>query len=129
MTRSPLPQDLAVDIYRTMTRIDACNRRIEQLLAAGALQFQYYPCGGQEAIPAAIAPLLQPDDEVVTTYRGVHDIVAKGTPMTEIIAEMMGKPVGTIRSRLHRTHKLMRQRMEKLQRERATSAGLGLCAG
>ena len=86
-----LPQDVAVGIYKTMTRIDACNKRIEQLLAAGALQFQYYPCGGQEAIPASIAPQLNDDDQVVTTYRGVHDIVAKGTPMVEIIAEMMGK--------------------------------------
>jgi 2-oxoisovalerate dehydrogenase E1 component len=99
MTPSPLPQDLSVDIYRTMTRIDACNQRIEQLLAAGALQFQYYPCGGQEAIPAAIASLLKPDDEVVTTYRGVHDIVAKGTPMAEIIAEMMGKVTGTCKGK------------------------------
>ena len=85
MTASALPQHLAIGIYRTMVRIDACNKRIEQLLAAGALQFQYYPCGGQEAIPASIAPLLNPDDEVVTTYRGVHDIVAKGTPMAEIV--------------------------------------------
>jgi RNA polymerase sigma-70 factor (ECF subfamily) len=29
------------------------------------------------------------------------------------IAEMMGKPVGTIRSRLHRTHKLIKARLEK----------------
>jgi pyruvate/2-oxoglutarate/acetoin dehydrogenase E1 component/TPP-dependent pyruvate/acetoin dehydrogenase alpha subunit len=90
-----LPQDVAVGIYTTMVRIDACNKRIEQLLAAGALQFQYYPCGGQEAIPASIAPQLNDDDQVVTTYRGVHDIVAKGTPMVEIIAEMMGKVNGT----------------------------------
>ena len=90
-----LPQDVAVGIYKTMVRIDACNKRIEQLLAAGALQFQYYPCGGQEAIPASIAPQLNDDDQVVTTYRGVHDIVAKGTPMVEIIAEMMGKVNGT----------------------------------
>ena len=90
-----LPQDVALSIYKTMTRIDACNKRIEQLLAAGALQFQYYPCGGQEAIPASVAPHLNEDDQVVTTYRGVHDIVAKGTPMVEIIAEMMGKITGT----------------------------------
>ncbi|MBT5239321.1 MAG: dehydrogenase [Rhodospirillaceae bacterium] len=90
-----LPQVTALSIYKTMTRIEACDQRIQQLLAAGALQFQYYPCGGQEAIPAAIAPLLNPDDQVVTNYRGVHDIVAKGTPMVEIIAEMMGKVNGT----------------------------------
>jgi pyruvate/2-oxoglutarate/acetoin dehydrogenase E1 component/TPP-dependent pyruvate/acetoin dehydrogenase alpha subunit len=90
-----LPQDIALLIYTTMVRIHACDQRIQQLLAAGALQFQYYPCGGQEAIPASIAPHLHKDDQVVTTYRGVHDIVAKGTPMVEIIAEMMGKITGT----------------------------------
>ena len=36
------------------------------------------------------------------------------------IAEMLDKPVGTIRSRLHRTHKQMRQQMEKLRDARQT---------
>lgn len=32
------------------------------------------------------------------------------------IAEILGKPVGTIRSRLHRTHKLIRARLEVLRK-------------
>ncbi len=85
----------AVDIYRTMARIAATDARIQQSLAAGDLQFQYYPCGGQEAIPAAIASVLNPDDKSVITYRCIHDIVAKGTPIREIMAEMYGKSTGT----------------------------------
>jgi TPP-dependent pyruvate/acetoin dehydrogenase alpha subunit len=85
----------AVDVYRTMARIAATDRRIQQGLAAGDLQFQYYPCGGQEAIPATIAALLRPDDQSVITYRCIHDIVAKGTPLTEIMAEMHGRATGT----------------------------------
>ena len=92
---SVLGKDRAVKIFETMVRIAACDRRIQQSLAAGELQFQYYPCGGQEAIPATIASCIKPDDYVVTTYRGIHDIVAKGTPMTEIIAEMYGRVTGT----------------------------------
>ncbi len=38
----------------------------------------------------------------------------EGMPYKDI-SEIMGKPVGTIRSRLHRTHKLMRQRLEALR--------------
>ncbi|RME63082.1 MAG: dehydrogenase [Alphaproteobacteria bacterium] len=91
----PFTTQQAKDIYRLMVRIRACDQRIQQGLAAGDLQFQYYPCGGQEAIPAAIAPLLRADDYAVTTYRGIHDIVAKGTPMREIIAEMYGRITGT----------------------------------
>ncbi len=85
----------AVAIYRTMARIAAADRAICQALAAGDLQFQYYPAGGQEAIPAAIASVLAPDDLAVITYRCIHDIVAKGTPMTEIMAEMYGRVAGT----------------------------------
>lgn len=94
MTNGP-DRDTAIAIYRTMARIAATDLRIQQGLAAGNLQFQYYPCGGQEAIPAAIAPLLTPDDKSVITYRCIHDIVAKGTPIREIIAEMYGRETGT----------------------------------
>lgn len=41
----------------------------------------------------------------------------EGMPYKEI-AEIVGKPIGTIRSRLHRTHKLMRIRLEQYERER-----------
>jgi len=40
----------------------------------------------------------------------------EGVPYKEI-ADMLEKPVGTIRSRLHRTHKLIRNRLEQVRRE------------
>jgi 2-oxoisovalerate dehydrogenase E1 component len=85
----------ALQIYRIMALIAATDKRIQQGLAAGDLQFQYYPCGGQEAIPAAIAPLLTQDDKAVITYRCIHDIVAKGTALREIMAEIYGRETGT----------------------------------
>lgn len=88
-------RETALGIWRTMTRIAAADRAICQALAAGDLQFQCYPAGGQEAIPAAIASVLEPDDLSVITYRCIHDIVAKGTPMTDIMAEMYGRVTGT----------------------------------
>ncbi len=42
----------------------------------------------------------------------------EGIPYSDI-AEMLNKPVGTIRSRLHRTHKLIRTRLEQMRREKA----------
>jgi len=89
-----LGREPAVGIYRTMARIAACDQRIQRGLAAGELQFQYYPAGGQEAIAAGIGALLEPDDHLVTTYRVIHDIVAKGAPMREIVAEMYGRKTG-----------------------------------
>jgi TPP-dependent pyruvate/acetoin dehydrogenase alpha subunit len=90
-----MDRETAVGIYRTMARIAATDARIVQGLSAGVLQFQYYPCGGQEAIPAAIAPLLTTEDKSVITYRCIHDIVAKGTPIREIMAEIYGRETGT----------------------------------
>jgi pyruvate/2-oxoglutarate/acetoin dehydrogenase E1 component/TPP-dependent pyruvate/acetoin dehydrogenase alpha subunit len=90
-----MDRETAVGIYRTMARIAATDARIVQGLSAGALQFQYYPCGGQEAIPAAIAPLLTTEDKSVITYRCIHDIVAKGTPIREIMAEIYGRETGS----------------------------------
>ena len=96
---SDLGHERAIGIYRTMVRIAECDQRIQQGLAAGDLQFQYYPAGGQEAIPATIMALLEPEDLAVTTYRVIHDIVAKGTPLREIMAEMYGRVTGTCKGK------------------------------
>ncbi len=98
MTSSPPVTSSVPDllgIYRTARRIDLCNQRIESMLGAGQLAFQYYPCGGQEIIAATVCQVLRPDDLMVTTYRGIHDIVAKGTPIREVIAEVAGRVTGT----------------------------------
>jgi pyruvate/2-oxoglutarate/acetoin dehydrogenase E1 component/TPP-dependent pyruvate/acetoin dehydrogenase alpha subunit len=95
-TRTPtLSNATQLAIYELMVRIAEADKAIQRGLSAGELQFQYYPCGGQEAIPAAIVQHLEPDDTMVTTYRGIHDIVAKGTPLTEIMAEIHGRVTGT----------------------------------
>jgi pyruvate/2-oxoglutarate/acetoin dehydrogenase E1 component/TPP-dependent pyruvate/acetoin dehydrogenase alpha subunit len=82
-------------IFRMMVRIAAADAAIQRGLSAGELQFQYYPCGGQEAIAAALSTVLAKDDYMVTTYRGIHDIIAKGTPMREVMAELYGRISGT----------------------------------
>ncbi len=91
----PVERDLVLGIYTTMVRIAEADKAIQRSLSAGELQFQYYPAGGQEAIPAGIGPLLTREDCMVITYRCIHDIVAKGSPMREIMAEMYGRTAGT----------------------------------
>ncbi|MYH69547.1 MAG: dehydrogenase [Gammaproteobacteria bacterium] len=86
---------ICLDLYRTMVRVAAADDAIKRGLSAGDIQFQYYPCGGQEAIAAGIATTLSDEDYLLTTYRGIHDIVAKGTPMREIMAELYGRMSGT----------------------------------
>jgi RNA polymerase sigma-70 factor (ECF subfamily) len=54
---------------------------------------------------------LSPEQRLLITLADVEAV-----PYREI-ADMLGKPVGTIRSRLHRTHKLIRARLEQIRRE------------
>ncbi|RYG29901.1 sigma-70 family RNA polymerase sigma factor [bacterium] len=54
---------------------------------------------------------LSPEQRLLVTLADIE-----GVPYKDI-AEMLDKPVGTIRSRLHRTHKLIRSRLEQIRRE------------
>ncbi len=82
------------DIYRQMSRIHEVDRAIQSGLSSGKFQFTYWPMTGQEAIPAALAPLLGDDDYMVTIYRGIHDQVAKGVPLKGLFAEALGRVDG-----------------------------------
>src|SRR3989442_14266860 len=42
---------------------------------------------------------MQPDDYVVTTYRGLHDEMAKGPPLRKLMAEILGRSDGTCRGK------------------------------
>jgi 2-oxoisovalerate dehydrogenase E1 component len=93
-------RDLGIDpsvlkeIYRQMVRIRAVDRAIQTGLASGKFQFTYWPVTGQEAIPATISQLTSRRDYMVTTYRGIHDQVAKGVPLEGLFAEAMGLASG-----------------------------------
>ena len=60
---------------------------------------------------------LSPEQRLLVTLADVE-----GVPYKDI-ADMLDKPVGTIRSRLHRTHKLIRSRLEQLKREGSVRSG------
>lgn len=55
---------------------------------------------------------LSPEQRMLVTLADIE-----GMPYKDI-ADMLDKPVGTIRSRLHRTHKLIRARLEQIRREK-----------
>ena len=50
---------------------------------------------------------LKPSDYVVTTYRGIHDQLAKGIPLKPFVAELFGRATGTCKGKggpMHVTH-------------------------
>src|SRR5260370_38197286 len=82
------------DIYRQLASIRAVDKAIQGGLSSGKFAFTYWLMTGQEAIPATLAQLTTSRDYMVTTYRGIHDQVAKGVPLQGLFAEALGRRGG-----------------------------------
>jgi TPP-dependent pyruvate/acetoin dehydrogenase alpha subunit len=89
-----IDSSVLVEIYRQMSRIRAVDKAIQAGLSGGKFLFSYWPMTGQESIPATISQLISTRDYMVTTYRGIHDQVAKGVPLAGLFAEALGRRSG-----------------------------------
>ncbi|WP_369829695.1 thiamine pyrophosphate-dependent enzyme [Mycobacterium sp. E2479] len=77
----------------------AADDRLSKGIGTGEFMCVYWPSCGQEAIAAAMGVALRPEDQLVTTYRGLHDLIGNGVPLEEIYGEMMGRTVGASRGK------------------------------
>jgi pyruvate dehydrogenase E1 component alpha subunit len=82
-----------------MVLMKAADDRLSKGIGTGEFMCVYWPSRGQEAVAAAMGVSLRPDDQLVTTYRGLHDLIGKGVPLEEIYGEMMGRTVGASRGK------------------------------
>lgn len=89
-----MERDALVAMFTTMATIRACDARIREGLAAREFAITYWPCGGQEAIAGALGAALRRTDRLVTTYRGLHDQLAKGAPLEAVVAEVLARGSG-----------------------------------
>lgn len=111
MSTTPEPNgptpEVEIDMFRKMSLIKLCDEKIIETMRAGRLISAYYSPRGQEAIPSAISVNLNPDDYVVTIYRGIHDQLAKGVPLRDLLAEYAGRETGSCKGKggpMHITH-------------------------
>ncbi len=81
-------------MFETMLAIRACDDRVRRGLSAGEFACTYWPATGQEAIAAALGSVLGRQDQLVTTYRGLHDQLAKGVPLGPLVAEILTRASG-----------------------------------
>ncbi len=98
IANQPDPATL-VEIYRRVALIRQNDDRTLKVLKSGRLTMPYYSPRGQEVIPAALSVLLRDDDYLVTIYRGIHDMLAKGMPLNALWAEIAGKATGTCKGK------------------------------
>ena len=109
MTAESADPDRAVllDIYRRANLVYRADEKFRAMIGAGQMQIIYYSPRGQEILAAALMAALRPDDYLVTTYRGIHDQLAKGIPPRDLWAECAGKKTGTCKGKggpMHITH-------------------------
>jgi TPP-dependent pyruvate/acetoin dehydrogenase alpha subunit len=94
-------------IYRKFRLINRCDERFRGVITSGRASLIYYPVRGQELLAAAMGAALRPEDYIVTTYRGLHDQLAKGVPIDRLWAEFLGRLDGTCKGKggpMHITH-------------------------
>ena len=99
MNDSHSAADVERRLYELMALMKAADDRLSKGIGTGEFMCVYWPPRGQEAIAAAMGVALRPDDQLVTTYRGLHDLIGKGVPLEEIYGEMMGRTVGASRGK------------------------------
>jgi pyruvate dehydrogenase E1 component alpha subunit len=96
-----------IDIYRRATLIRLADEKFQKMISSGQLQILYYSPRGQEILAAALMAAINENDYLVTTYRGIHDQLAKGIPLALLWAEFAGKAAGTCKGKggpMHITH-------------------------
>lgn len=86
-------------MFEVMALAKACDERLRKGISTGEFLTVYWPSRGQEAVAAGFATCLRRDDRLVTTYRGLHDLIGKGVPLVAILGEMLGRQIGACRGK------------------------------
>lgn len=79
------------ETYRAIAIIRAFEDRCMELKLAGEIPGSIHLCSGQEAIPVGACRALDSGDAVTATYRGHGWAIARGLPLPDLFAELLGR--------------------------------------
>jgi pyruvate dehydrogenase E1 component alpha subunit len=94
-----VPREHALELLRQMLRIRRFEEKCAELYSATKIRGFLHLYIGEEAVAAGIMRVLKSRDAVVATYREHGHALARGIPMTRLMAEMYGKAEGCCRGR------------------------------
>jgi acetoin:2,6-dichlorophenolindophenol oxidoreductase subunit alpha len=89
-----IPEQTALDMYRKMTELRQFEKRAHDLFLQNLVKGTTHLGTGQEAVAAGVSQAMNADDYTFTTYRGHNHVLARGTPMTPVMAELLGRENG-----------------------------------
>ncbi len=93
MTAEPF-LELFTGLLREMIRIRRFEEKCAELYSTTKIRGFLHLCIGEEAVAVGVVGALRDDDAVVSTYREHGHALARGLPMSAILAEMFGKATG-----------------------------------
>jgi len=94
-----MDETTALGLYQTMTRIRQFEKRAHDLFLQNLVKGTTHLGTGQEAVAAGVAAAMRPDDYTFVTYRGHNHVLARGTAMTPVMAELLGRENGLMRGK------------------------------
>jgi len=83
-----------LELLNHMVRIRRFEDKCLELYTQEKIRGFLHLYDGEEAIAAGVIPVLGEKDRIVATYREHGHALARGVPMTNVMAEMYGKAEG-----------------------------------
>jgi acetoin:2,6-dichlorophenolindophenol oxidoreductase subunit alpha len=93
-TNTDVPEAIALEMYRKMAGIRLFEKRAHDLFLQNLVKGTTHLGTGQEAVAAGVSQAMNDDDYMFVTYRGHNHVLARGTPMTPVMAELLGRENG-----------------------------------
>ncbi len=90
----PVDRDHALKLLSQMLRIRQFEDRCAKLYTEMRIRGFLHLYNGEEAVAVGVMQSLQPQDAIVATYREHGHALARGIPMSSLMAEMYGKRTG-----------------------------------
>lgn len=90
----PVQRATQLALLRQMLEMRHLEKRAFDLFLQNLVKGTSHLSLGQEAIAAGFGVAMRPDDYTFATYRGHAHTLARGVPMTPILAELMGRANG-----------------------------------
>ena len=87
-------EETRLALYRSMREMRLFEKRAYDLFMKGLVKGTSHLSLGMEAIAAGFGVAMRDDDYTFATYRGHAHTLARGVPMTPVLAELLGRANG-----------------------------------
>lgn len=94
-----ISKDILKEMYIKMEEIRQFELKSVELYQTGELPGFLHSCLGQEAAAVGVVMALREEDYILTTHRGHGHVIAKGTDLNRMMAELYAKKDGSCRGK------------------------------